>query len=146
MWRAPTEADLSLSLSEQELEAYSQAASSADGEETTAGMLARGADSVRGYLRANPAIRLGPAGAIPEALVAPLMDYLAVDAIKRLPVGVSDERKEARRQAIQTFRDVAAGKFIVPDDGAEDNAGTGGNASLAGGTPNRFTPENLQGL
>jgi len=146
VWRAPTEADLSLSLSELELQAYAEAASSAVGEETTAGMLARGADFVRGYLRGNPAIRLGPAGTIPEALVAPLMDYLAVDAIKRLPVGVSDERKEARRQALQTFRDVAAGKFIVPDDGAEDNTSTGGNASLASSTPNRFTPEKLQGL
>ena len=146
MWRAPTEADLTLSLSEQELAEYAQAASSAVGEETIAGLLVRGADLVRGYLRANPAIRLGPAGTIPEALVAPLMDYIAVDVIKRPPLPVPADRAEARRQAIRVFNDAAAGKFVVPNDGAEDNTSTGGNASLASSTPNRFTPEKLQGL
>lgn len=93
-WRAPTSADLMLSISETELEAYSAAATQSG--ETAEGLLKRGADMVRGYLRANGSVRLGPAGTLPESLIAPLMDYLCVDVIKRLPVGVSDDRRTAR--------------------------------------------------
>jgi len=146
MWRAPVEDDLKLSLSELELEAYAEAASREPGTETTAGMLARGANYVRGFLRANPTVTLGPAGTIPASLVAPLMDYLCVDAIKRLPVTISDERREARRQAIQTFRDAAKGVFLVESFGADDDASNAGHAALASSSEPRFTPEQLKGL
>ena len=146
MWREPIEDDLRLSVSEQELGAYAEAATGAPGEENTAGMLARGANFVRGYIRANAAVRMGPAGTIPDSLIAPLMDYLCVDVIKRLPVGVSDERKESRRQAISTFKDVADGKFAVADFEGDDAANGGSNASLVSSAPSRFTPENLAGL
>ena len=144
MWRAPTIADLSLSISETELDAYSAAATESG--ETAEGLLRRGADLARGYLRRNRAVTLGPAGTVPEAVVAPLMDYLAVDVVKRTPLGVSDDRRRARDQALQLFRDIAADRYDVESHGAEDDASPGGASELASSAPQRLTPQELSGL
>jgi hypothetical protein len=143
-WRAPTTTDLTLSVSETELESYSAAAT--QNGETAEGLVKRGADMVRGYLRANGSVRLGPAGTVPEALIAPLMDYLCVDVIKRLPLGVSDDRRTARRQAIDLFKDAQAGNFAVESYGAADEASPAGACELASSSRQRLTPQELSGL
>lgn len=143
-WRAPTTADLTLSISETELEAYSAAATQSG--ETAEGLLARGANMVRGYLRANSEIKLGPAGTIPESLIAPLADYLCVDVIKRLPVALSQDRRDARRDAVILFKDAKKGDFTVESYGSSDDASQAGASQLASSAPNRLTPEELAGL
>jgi len=143
-WRAPTTDDLKLSVSETELDAYSSAATQSS--ETAEGLVKRGADMVRGYLRSNGSVKLGPAGTVPDSLIAPLMDYLCVDVIKRVPVGVSDDRRRARDQAISLFKDAQAGRFSVENYGAEDDASQAGASELASSAENRLTPEELSGL
>jgi hypothetical protein len=144
MWRAPDISDLSLSLSQTELDAYSAAATESG--ETAEGLLRRGADLARGYLRASAAVRLGPAGTVPAALVAPLMDYLCVDVIKRLPLAVSEDRRRAREQALQLFRDAASGRYAVESADGPDEAKPGGGVELAPPAPGRITSWGTSGI
>lgn len=143
-WRAPTTSDLKLSISETELEAYSAAATQSG--ETAEGLLARGANMVRGYLRANQSVKLGPAGTIPESMMAPLADYLCIDVVKRLPVGLSQERREARRDAVTLFKDARKGDFTVESYGAPDEQSSAGACELASSSAQRLTPKELAGL
>lgn len=143
MWRAPTEADLTISISETELAAYRTAATQT---EELAAMLTRGANLVRGYIRGNTEIKMGPEGTIPEALIAPLMDYLAVDVIKRPGIESSDDRKTARKEAIQLFKDVASKAYQVESYGQADDTSGKGSSTLVQSSQLRFTPEDTKGL
>ncbi|MCL1921988.1 MAG: DUF1320 family protein [Kiritimatiellaeota bacterium] len=146
MWLKPTEQDLQMSISQAEVDSYRDAATSDVTVDTVEAILARTADLVRGYCRANPGIRLGPAGTIPGGLLAAAMDYAAVDVVKRTPSGVSDERRRARETALQMFRDAADGKMLVTSFGDADDASGGSAAQVAASSPQRFTPNELEGL
>ena len=120
-WRAPTENDLLGSISNAELAAYRAAVvADAQGDPVTA-RLAIVAEFVRGYIASNRENVLGAAGTLPETLIGPAMDYLAVDVIKRIPGRKIDPaRDDARKAAITLFEQVASGKYAVsdPDSGA----------------------------
>jgi len=146
MWRKPTERDLQISISQAEVESYKDAATSDTAVDTVEAVLARTASLVRGYCRANPRIRLGPSGTIPEGLMAAAMDYAAVDVVKRTPSGVSDERRRARETALQMFRDVADGKMLAESFGEPDDASGGSPVEVAVSSPQRFTPDEMEGL
>ena len=146
MWKAPTEQDLKISISDDELDSYRDAAKKDMSFDTVEEILARTATLVRGYCRANTNVRLGPAGTIPAGLIAPAMDYAAVDVVKRLPAGVTDERNTARAAALQIFRDVAEGKMQPESFGEPDDASAGSSIQLANTSPQRFTPDNMAGL
>jgi len=146
MWRKPTEQDLQISISQVEVESYKDAATNDTAVDTVEAILSRTAALVRGYCRANPRIRLGPAGTIPQGLLAAAMDYAAVDVVKRTPSGVSDERRRARETALQMFRDVAEGKIQVESFGEADDASGGSAVEVAAYSPQRFTPKELEGL
>jgi len=146
MWRAPTEQDLQISISQTEMESFRSAATADVMQDTVASMLARTTSLVRGYCRANPRIRLGPSGTIPEGLMAAAMDYTAVDVVKRTPSGVSEERRRARETALQMFRDVAEGKMLVESYGVPDDAAAGSSVEVADSSRQRFTPDELKGL
>jgi hypothetical protein len=144
-WRAPTESDLSGSISAAEIAAYRAAAvDSSQGDPVTA-QLASVLDLVRGYCRAG-SVAMGPAGTIPETLIRPAMDYLAVDVVKRLPRGVSEDRRRARESALAIFRDVAGGKMRVEDYGASATASSGASAEVASSRPITTSPNQLGGL
>lgn len=143
MWRKPTEQDLTLSISESELTAFRGAATAS---EELPSMLARGANLIRGYIRGNSEIKMGPDGTIPEALIAPLMDYLAVDVIKRPGIEPSDARTSARKEAIQLFRDVSAKSYQVESYGLSDSASGKGSSTLVQSSDLRFTPDKTEGL
>lgn len=89
---------------------------------------------------------MGPAGTIPETLIRPAMDYLAVDVVKRLPRGVSEDRRRARESALAIFRDVAGGKMRVEDYGASATASSGASAEVASSRPITTSPNQLGGL
>lgn len=114
MWRKPTLEDISATLSEKEIEAYrtSIVVSSNDPIEE---LLYRGASLVRSFCRANRAISLSPNEyEVPEALVSPLCDYVAYDILKRLPLVINEDRKQARENALSLFEKVASGS-ITPE-------------------------------
>jgi len=126
MWRKPTEADIVATLDRDEIQAFKNGEFETDPVET---LLARVASYVRGYLTTNGNIRLSPVEhEIPEATISPAMDYLAVDILKRLSIPVSEDRREARKEAISYFDKIATGKITVESYDAGDDKQTGGPA------------------
>ena len=126
-WRAPTTADLAATLSQAEVEAFDQSVPSGGAVTPSADLVARTASFVRGFIRRNHRVRLGPAGTLPEGLISPAMDYAAFDVLKRLPVEVGAARVKAREEALLLFEDVAANKvtpesYLDEEDGAVEEA------------------------
>ena len=69
-------------------------------------------------MKANGRVKLSPDELeIPECTISPAMDYLAYDILKRIDAGISEERKEARRQAIAYFEKISSGEMSVEDYG-----------------------------
>ncbi len=147
VWRNPTESDLAASISAAEIEAYREAAADADLHgDPVAALLARGVATVRGYLRANSAIVMGPAGTIPESLVAPCMDYIAFDVVKRVPRANTDDRRTARRDATRLFEQARSGGFYVESYDRPETQGSSPASELATGPARRATPASMDGL
>jgi len=146
MWRKPTEDDIVATISQDELDAYKTSSNWAT--DPVATLCDRAASYVRGYLATNGNIRLSPnEHEIPEACISPAMDYLAFDILKRLGVGISDERKEARRDAIAYFDKIATGKLSVESYGATDAKQTGGPAvQIVTASRLTMTTEKMEGL
>jgi hypothetical protein len=119
-WRAPTTSDLVATLSQAEVTAFDQSVP-ASASAPSADLVARTASFVRGFIRRNHHVRLGPAGTLPEGLISPAMDYAAFDVLKRLPVEVGAARVKAREEALLLFEDVASDK-VTPESFGEDEA------------------------
>lgn len=132
-WRAPTTADLIATLSKAEVTAFDQSAATGSTTAPSADLVARTASFVRGFIRRNHHVRLGPAGTLPEGLISPAMDYAAFDALKRLPVEVGAARVKAREEALLLFEDVAQDK-VTPESFGEDEA-DGNDAPFPAWTP-----------
>ena len=118
-WRKPTLADIEAVVSIDELDAYRKS-STFGGADPVEALLATTAEMVRGYCRANRAVAVSATpGEIPEGLIAPAMDYAAYDILKRMPVPIGQDRKDARSQAIALFERVAENKMTpeAPGDG-----------------------------
>ena len=131
-WRAPTTADLIATLSKAEVDAFDQSVP-ASSSAPSADLVARTASFVRGFIRRNHHVRLGPAGTLPEGLISPAMDYAAFDVLKRLPVEVGAARVKAREEALLLFEDVAQDK-VTPESFGEDEA-DGSEAPFPAWTP-----------
>lgn len=135
MWRALTEGDLAAYLSRTEVDAYRRSADyTAD---AVASILAATGSLVRAHVRSG-GVRVSPASApaIPEALVPPAVDYAAFDLLKRFRIPVTEDRREARRQAIDLFARVAARKLAVEPEAEGEEAGASPSTAPATGRPN----------
>ena len=103
-WITPTRDDLTATVSAAEITAFGE---SSDFTDAVDAILARTVSFVRGFVRRNHRVRLGPAGTLPEGLISPAMDYAAFDVLKRLPVEVGAARVKAREEALLLFEDGA---------------------------------------
>ncbi len=147
VWRAPTERDLAGSISATEIEAYREAAADPDEHgDPIAALLERGVAFVRGFLRANAAVAMGPAGTLPEALVAPCMDYVAYDVVKRVPRANTEDRRAARREAVALFTLVKRGDYDVENHERAETQGSSPASELASSSRRRVTSDKLDGL
>lgn len=117
-WVTLSEADLAATLSQREIDAFRQDAST-DGTDAVQALLDRTAATVRVYLASNTAVRL-PADptAIPPGLVSPACAIAAYDILKRLPVPVGEDRKAAKDEAMEMLSKIASGQLTVaaPDE------------------------------
>ncbi len=121
MWRTLQISDLTATLSQAELDAFRRSAGY-DGQDPCDALLSRTAEMIRGYCKANPQVSICPdGGTIPEALVSAACDYAAYDVLKRMPVDVGEDRRRARTEAIQLFKDVSTGAVSVESHGQETN-------------------------
>lgn len=146
VWRAPAEADLASSISAGEIEAYRTAAADEEQGDPITNLLTRGVDHVRGYLRANTKIKMGPKGTLPESLIAPCMDFVAFDVVKRVPRGNTEDRRTARRDAVALFGRVQNGSFDVESYGTPETQGSAASSELASSSPRRVTAQSMDGL
>lgn len=149
-WRLPTETDILRKISGDELDAIRDAALAAGQADPVAESLATAVNVVRGYIRANPRNSMGAAGMLPEALIEPAIDWMAVPLFSRvagMQIDPESARVTARRQAIKLFEDVAAGKFAVeaPDDVIEDGMHHVGTPAITKPQTN-FSRPNQEGI
>ena len=111
-WRRLTEADLVAALSRDEVEAYRRDFES----DPIPALLSQTAGMVRGYIRTNGLVRMDPEPeTLPESVVGPAVDYVAVSVLKRLSVESNETRRQARQDALALFRDIA-GRRSMPED------------------------------
>ncbi len=115
-WRVPDIDDIYATLGKDKVEVYRASANWT--EDPIKRLCKRAAAYVRGHLKANGRVKMSPnESEIPESTISPAMDYLAFDILNRLDAGVSEERKEARRQAIAFFEKISSGEMSVEDYG-----------------------------
>ncbi|MBR4523248.1 MAG: DUF1320 family protein [Kiritimatiellae bacterium] len=117
-WVTLSEADLAATISQREIDAFRQDAST-DGTDAVQALLDRTAATVRVYLASNTAVRLDPDPlAIPPGLVSPACAIAAYDILKRLPVPVGEDRKNAKDEAMAMLSKIASGQLNVaaPDE------------------------------
>lgn len=122
MWIQPTEADVLTVLSEAELSTYRATATASGQADPVAPTLAQVVDLVRGYVGANGPNTLGAAGTIPQKLLAPALDLVAVRLPQRVGVPPKEVRKDAADRAVRLLEQVAAGTFSIeePDEATRE--------------------------
>ena len=127
MWRELTERDIRDALSDREVESYARAAAGPEWDpEAVARILAKTADTVRGYIMTSPKRPvMGPVRTLPPALLGPAADHAAVTLLRRIPKEIRKERLDARAEALDLFKAVAKGEVAVEDySEGEESAGT----------------------
>ena len=119
-WRKPTQEDLTVRLSQDEVDAFT--ASSSFQTDTTEGILAQSAAFARDAIRSGGRCRLSPVdGTIPEGLFRPVLAIAILDLLNRLNAPPTEARREAAKTGEDYLKDIAAGR-IVPEDYAADDA------------------------
>lgn len=114
-WILPTESDVLTVLSESELSTYRAAATATGQADPVAPTLAQVVDLVRGYVGAYKPNTLGLPGTIPQKLLAPALDLVAVRLPQRVGVSPKDVRQAAAVQAVRLLEQVAAGTFNIEE-------------------------------
>ena len=118
MWKKPTEQDLACTLSQGEIDAFRQD-SAVDGADPVEALLTRTVATVRSYIRANAAVLMDAGeSTIPLSCMKAALDLAAFDVLKRLPVPVGEDRRQAKEDA-QAFLEKIASGALRCEDGAE---------------------------
>ncbi len=102
-------------LSEAELATYRAAALAAGQTDPLAPTLAQVVDLVRGYVGAYRPNTLGGPGTIPQKLLVPALDLVAVRLPQRVGVSPKDVRQQAAASAVRLLERVAAGEFNIEE-------------------------------
>jgi hypothetical protein len=102
-------------LSETELATYRAAATASGQADPLAPTLAQVVDLVRGYVGAYRPNTLGLPGTIPQKLLAPALDLVAVRLPQRVGVAPKDVRQMAASRAVRLLEQVAAGIFNIEE-------------------------------
>ncbi len=109
-WIIPIENDVLTVLSETELATYRAAALASGQAIRWRRRWRRWVDLVRGYVGAYRPNTLGPDGTIPQKLLAPALDLVAVRLPQRVGVPPKDVRKSAADQAVRPARAGGGGR------------------------------------
>src|SRR5271154_2803281 len=121
-WITPPDSDMLTVFSETELATYRAAALASGQSDPLAPTLAQVVDLVRGYVGAYRPNTLGEPGTIPQKLLAPALDLVAVRLPQRVGVSPKDVRQTAAASAVRLLEQVANGVFNIeePDDASEE--------------------------
>lgn len=119
MWRKMTEGDLIAHLSQGEVDRFRQSAGFTD---AVPEVLSATAGLVRAHVR-TAGISVAPSpGTIPEELVGPAADYAVFDLLKRFRLPIGEERRTARKDALEMLQKVAERKLAVEGASEESSA------------------------
>ena len=144
MWRKLTEDDLVAALSQKEVDAYRN-----DFEvDAVRILLDDTAAWARGYIRTNGNVRMDPSETtLPASCVSPAMDYAVIKILKRINVNPNEVRQKAREDAIEFFKDVAAGRINPESYNADAAEATGGACAVViQNARERVNANKLEGL
>jgi phage gp36-like protein len=114
-WVEITEADVQTRLAGAELSAYRSAAKASGQADPLSEIITAVVDEVRGYIAACDRNTLGAGTTIPSKLKSATLNLIRYRLITRLPIAISDERKEEYRDAINLLERVSDCRFAVED-------------------------------
>src|SRR5258707_10401796 len=114
-WITPAESDVMTVLSETELAAVRAAALASGQADPLAPTLAQVVDLVRGYVGAYRPNTLGLPGTIPQKLLAPALDLVAVRLPQRVGGSPKEGRQMAASRAVRLLEQGAAGTFNIEE-------------------------------
>lgn len=125
-WRPLSKDDLLAKLEENEINAFSKRSWTAD---PIPAILDMTGDMVRDACRSNGNVRLSPEQhSIPSGCVTFAADYAVVDLLKRMALTVNEDRRRARKEALDYFARISEGKMTPESFGASETAQSGGPA------------------
>jgi hypothetical protein len=145
-WIIPAESDLLTAISETELAAYRAAAVASGQADPVAPTLAQVVDLVRGYVGAYKPNTLGPAGTIPQKLLAPALDLAAVRLPARVGVPPKSVREMAAERAVRLLEQVAAGVFNIEEPDVATAETTEAPRPTVAARRRHFTPRSEEGV
>jgi hypothetical protein len=115
MWITITEADLLTAISGDELTGYREAALASGQADPVAPTIAQVTDLVRGYVGGCKSNQLGPAGTIPQKLIAPAVDIIVARIPNRVGKSPKPGRAENQKAAIELLERVASCHFDIEE-------------------------------
>lgn len=145
-WITPAESDVLTVLSETELATYRAAATATGQADPVTPTLAQVVDLVRGYVGAYRPNTLGPAGTIPQKLLATALDLVAVRLPQRIGVSPKDVRQTAAAAAIALLERVAAGQFNIEEPETATDETTSAPRPTIEARRRHFTPRQEEGV
>lgn len=122
MWITITESDLLEVISGQEMDMYRDGARQLQLEDPIPVTIAQITALVRGYVGAWGQNRLGERGTIPERLLKPALDLIALRLPQRVRVIPNDKRKQKALEALRLLETVADGKFDIEEPVIENES------------------------
>lgn len=145
-WVTITEADVQTRLAGAELSSYRSAAKAQGQVDPLPEIISNVVAEVRGHIAACERNTLGDGETIPEKLMHTALALIRYRLITRLPLTVSEERKEEYRDATELLHRVADCKFAVeePETASDDEVIASSSPSFTERTRN-FTRADQDG-
>lgn len=143
-WRKLSENDLIATLSRAEVDAF-RSDFEVDAVER---LLADTAAWARGYIRSNGNVKLSPNDdELPASCITPATDYAAYKILKRRNLIPNEARTKAYDDAVEFFKDVAAGRINPESYLADSSDPTGGACAVViTNSRERVSAHKLEGL
>ena len=145
-WNALTEADVLTVLAGPELEAIRAAALKAEQVDPVQPVIDEVTSLVRGYIAGCSSNQLGPDGTIPDKLQRPALDIIAVNIPARVRQKTTDDRNQAKKEAIRLLERVADCKFHIEAPATPTEEQTGHPKPTITGRTSAYGRTNQDGI
>ena len=148
-WITIVEADILTVMSGAELEAIRAAALKLGQADPVAPTIAQVTDHVRGFVGGCKSNQLGPAGTIPQKLLATALDLLAVRIPLRVNISPKSGRKDAAEAAGDLLKLVAKCDFDIEEPGEiteEESFSKAGKPSIKSCRERQFDRRSQDGI
>lgn len=145
-WIAITEADVQSRLAGAELTAFKNAAKASGQADPVAELISQTVDEVRGYIAACSRNTLEEGQKVPSKLKSATLALIVYRMITRLPIDVSQERREENTRANSLMREVAACRFAIEEPTTADAEVISAPSPKTSRPSRNFSQENQEGV